>query len=84
MRDWLKTNQADRNLLIAAQQAEPNGWRPWHGSYARAKRLCKNGLLKEAGISAMPPHVLYVITDEGREELAVADVVARPLSDALQ
>ncbi len=74
MRDWLITNQADRDCLKAARDSgKLNGtWRPWHGQYARAARLCKNGLLKAAGISAMPPHVVYIISDAGSEELEVA------------
>ena len=72
MRDWLTTNREDLELLEAAEREAPGTWLPWRGSYAGAKRLCKNGLLKKAGIAAMPPHVLYVVTDKGREELAVA------------
>lgn len=49
------------------------GWRPWNGFLGCAKRLEKRGLLIEAGICAMPPHVLYVITDKGRE--AIGSVV---------
>lgn len=72
MRDWLITDKPDLQLLEAAKHEFPGTWLPWRGSYARAKRLCKSGLLKEAGIAAMPPHVLYVITDKGFEELEVA------------
>lgn len=72
MRDWLITDQADREVLGAVKQAEPSTWLPWRGSYARAKRLLKQGLLQQAGIAAMPPHVLYVLTDKGREEMEVA------------
>lgn len=46
------------------------GWRPWNGFLGCAKRLEKRGLLVEAGICAMPPHVLYVITDDGMAALS--------------
>lgn len=72
MRDWLMTSMADRECLIAAQRVD-GGWRPWRGAYARARRLARTGMLKEAGIAAMPPHVLYVVTDKGAEELKVAE-----------
>lgn len=72
MRDWLITGYADQVCLKAALDAGPSAWRPWRGAYARAKRLCKNGLLLKAGIAAMPPHVVYVISDKGKEELEVA------------
>jgi len=75
-RDWLVTDRLDRQVLSAAEYEAPGAWLPWRGSYARTKRLFKMGLLKEAGIAAMPPHVLYVVTDKGREELAIADCLA--------
>ncbi|MGY3582350.1 DNA-binding PadR family transcriptional regulator [Bradyrhizobium sp. USDA 4341] len=28
--------------------------------------------MQKAGTAAMPPHILYVLTDKGREELEVA------------
>ena len=71
MRDYLKTSEKERAIL--AEAARENGsWRPWRGSYAMARRLCKAGLLKASGYSVMPPHVLYVISAEGQEELDVA------------
>lgn len=76
MRDWLVTDQADRNLLVAVQQAS-DGWLPWRGSFARVNRLWRNGLVQKAGTAAMPPHVLYVLTDKGREELEVAARLAK-------
>jgi hypothetical protein len=76
MRDWLVTDQADRNLLVAVQQAS-DGWLPWRGSFARANRLRRNGLVQKAGTAAMPPHVLYVLTDKGREEIEVAARLAK-------
>lgn len=71
MRDWLITNDKDRELLDEVRRSI-GGFRPWRGSYSRAQRLCNRGLLKKAGISAMPPHVLYVISDEGLEELKIS------------
>lgn len=79
MRDWLMTGELDRDCLHAAKREESGGngtWRPWRGMYARARRLAKDGFLKVAGTSAMPPHVLYVITDKGCEELQVAELLA--------
>jgi DNA-binding PadR family transcriptional regulator len=71
-RDWTITDIKDRAILESVAANEYRGaWRPWHGQYARAKRLVRNGLLKEAGTSAMPPHVLYVLTEKGHEELAI-------------
>lgn len=75
MRDYLLTSQLDRALLWAAKDADGNGQqtvRPWRGTAERAKRLCKKGFLKKAGITAMWPHVCYVLTDAGFEELQVA------------
>ena len=73
MRDWTITDQKDQALLREVQQRMGCGaWLPWPGSHARAKRLCKDGLLVKAGVAAMPPHVLYTLTDKGVEELAVA------------
>jgi DNA-binding PadR family transcriptional regulator len=72
MRDWLVTDAVDRDCLYAAQREGFGAWRPWRGVYSRARRLEKNGLLKKAGMSSMPPHIVYVLTDKGREELAVA------------
>lgn len=68
----LVTSIQDRALLEEVAANEYRGaWRPWRGQYTRAKRLVRSGLLKEAGTSAMPPHVLYVTTEKGREELAI-------------
>ena len=73
MRDWTVTSDKDRECLqAAANESERGAWKPWRGTYGRARRLKRQGLLKEAGIAAMPPHILYVITDYGREELQVA------------
>lgn len=75
-RDWVVTDKLDRDVLRAVSREEDancHGWRPWRGSYARAQRLAKKGLLQKAGISVMPPHVVYVMTDEGRRELLIAD-----------
>lgn len=82
MRDWLVTDQLDRDLLYAVRREEPNAWLPWRGSYSRARRLLKNGLLQKAGTAAMPPHVLYVLSDKGREEMQVAENLARKSSRA--
>jgi len=75
------TTIADRECLKAAHDAGMNAWRPWSGVYGRAARLCKNGLLLKAGISAMPPHVVYVLSPLGAEELEVAMRVATPSAD---
>jgi hypothetical protein len=75
-RDWLMTSDKDLRLLDDAKYADDSGqgtMRPVRGDYARARRLAKRGLLKKAGISAMPPHVVYVLTDLGFEELTVAN-----------
>ncbi len=63
----------DRDCLYAAareQRINGWGWRPWRGMYARASRLAKLGLLFESGISAMPPHKLYTITEKGLNAIA--------------
>lgn len=75
-RDWVVTDKLDRDLLRAVSREEDanrGAWRPWRGSYARARRLAKEGLLQKAGICVMPPYVVYVMTDEGRRELLIAD-----------
>ncbi len=82
MRDWLTTTLADRACLKAALAAGQNAWRPWRGIYGRAARLCKGGLLLKAGISAMPPHIVYVISDQGKEELEAAERLSRSSTPA--
>lgn len=67
-----KIDRLDEDCLCAAQREGFGAWRPWQGVYARARRLAKAGLLKEAGTAAMPPHVVYVITDAGRKALAAS------------
>ena len=46
-----------------------DGWLPFPGGLAAARRLQRQGLLAECGVSAMPPHVLFVVTDQGRMAL---------------
>jgi hypothetical protein len=79
-RDWLTTNALDRDCLWAAKRETDRlgggTWLPWRGMYARAQRLCKKGLLREAGTAAMSPHKLYIITVDGRDELAVAQALS--------
>ncbi len=72
MRDYLITTAKDRKILLAVASSHHGTWLPWHGAFAIAKRLAKDGLLKEAGISVNWPHVLYALTYTGREELLVA------------
>lgn len=45
-------------------------WLPPRGYYEVAETLRKFGLLADAGIAAMPPHKLYVITDAGRAAIS--------------
>mgnify|MGYP001563036002 CR=1 FL=1 len=68
----MRLDQYDLDILesSAADTDRKGTWRPWRGSYQRARNLMANGYLKEAGTCAMPPHVLYVITDFGRQQLA--------------
>lgn len=69
----MKLYRADIECLEDASRALSGGWRPYFRMHGRAKRLCRSGLLKLSGISAMPPHVLYVITDAGRAALKTAE-----------
>ena len=62
----------DIEVLRAAATGRRDTFLPWRGSFGRAARLAKAGLLREAGGSAMPPYVLYVITDSGRRTLSSA------------
>ena len=62
--------QLEKDILKAAQLSH-GGWRPWLGADYAARNLTINGFLKEAGISVMPPHTLYVITEAGEKTLAV-------------
>lgn len=63
----------DIEVLNSAASGRRDTFLPWRGSFGRAKRLAQDGLLKEAGASAMPPYVLYIITDAGRSELEKAN-----------
>jgi DNA-binding PadR family transcriptional regulator len=66
MSDKLTENEIE---VLRAVHNEHGGWRPWNGFLGCAKRLEKRGLIIEAGITAMPPHVCYVITDDGEQAL---------------
>lgn len=55
---------------LQAASVAVRSWLPDRKRIAAAKRLAKRGLLKECGISVVPPHTLYVITDAGRTALA--------------
>lgn len=47
------------------------GWRPaWRGALKQCRDLEAAGLVKECGRSAMPPHVVFVLTDEGSKAIA--------------
>lgn len=67
----MRLDKLDLDILEAADAVSDgrDTFRPWRGSYGAARNLAVNGYLKEAGICAMPPHVVYVITDFGREQL---------------
>lgn len=67
----------DIQCLEAALAEGHNAWRPWRGVYGRAQYLTGIGYLKPAGITAMPPHVCYVISDEGKMALTIADALKR-------
>jgi hypothetical protein len=55
----------DLECLEAALRAYPyETWLPWRGMFARAKQLCRRGLLRVSGSAAMPPYVTYIITPE--------------------
>lgn len=66
-----KLTDGQRTALELAAYKTTGGdtWRPQHGYYEIAEYLKRQGLLLNAGISAMPPHKLYVISDAGREAL---------------
>lgn len=83
MRDWTVTDLKDQACLKSAKRADDTGgtWLPEDGRYARARRLAKKGLLRKAGIAAMPPHVSYVLTDKGFEELQVAETLSQQLGN---
>lgn len=68
-------SRTERNQLDvlrgAAREAERGGtYRPLHGQFTAARKLKRQGYLKEAGTSAMWPHYLFVITDAGLRVLA--------------
>ena len=67
MNDTLGQNEIE---MLRDIKATHGGWRPWNGFAGRAERLAKRGLLVKAGITAMPPHVCYVITEAGEKALA--------------
>jgi hypothetical protein len=46
-----------------------------HGAASTVARLAELGYLKKAGITAMPPHVCYVISEEGNLALEIADAL---------
>ncbi len=72
VRDYLITTAKDREILLAVASSRYGTWLPWRGVVANARRLAKDGLLQEAGISVNWPHTLYALTYTGREELLVA------------
>jgi hypothetical protein len=67
----MKLDRQDIECLKAAKEAL-GGWRPWRGVYGRAKTLTSFGYLKVAGTTAMPPHVCYVISEQGDLALTIA------------
>ena len=73
----MRLNQLDYDILDAAAREGFGAWRPWYGSYGRAKTLARSGLLREAGIAAMPPHVVYVVTKLGFMALKAKDRAPR-------
>lgn len=85
MRDSTITDLKDREILNAVQERGECGWLPWRGSYSRAQRLVNRGLLRKAGVASMPPHVLYMLSDMGLEELQVVanQQVAQCQSDTI-
>ena len=67
----MKLDHKDIECLTAAA-GSVGGWRPWRGAYGRAKTLTSFGYLKPAGTTAMPPHVCYVISEQGQLALTIA------------
>ena len=70
-----KLTRADYLLLNSIELHCMSGrdtWRPYRGKYAWAERMAKQNILLECGISAMPPHKLYIVSDKGRRLLAKA------------
>jgi hypothetical protein len=65
----LTNDEKDTRLLRSAATEKRDTFQPWRGEYARAARLCRQGLLREAGICMTPPYKLYVLTDAGRAAL---------------
>jgi hypothetical protein len=55
----LRTASNDRDGVV----------KPWRGTKKAVMGLVANGYLKECGMSVMPPHKIYVITDGGRVAL---------------
>ena len=67
----MKIDKKDVECLRAALAEDGRGaWKPWRGVYGRAHQLSTNGFLLVAGMSAMPPHIVYVITDKGKLALS--------------
>lgn len=69
--DWTG-NEADPFACTGWEYAieKAPGWRPWDdAAHARAKAMEADGLVKECGIAAMPPHVVYCITRKGEDAL---------------
>lgn len=73
-RGKLKLTEAQiRALSMAEFRTDSNEtWRPDRGYWTVAEELRRSGHLADAGISAMPPHKLYVITPLGRRTLSEA------------
>jgi hypothetical protein len=67
-------SQADLILLTHVQTAEARNstFRPWHGLVGRSKKLCRQGLLQETGMSVMWPYITYGSTAAGRAALQEA------------
>lgn len=63
----------DIEVLRRAATSRTDTFRPWRGAFGRSSRLCREGYLKNAGSSVMPPYVTYVITDAGRRAIAAAE-----------
>jgi hypothetical protein len=74
----------DIECLKAARDEGLNAWRPWRGVYGRAKQLAELGYLKVAGMTAMPPHVCYVLSHEGEQALMIAAALSPTISPALR
>lgn len=68
----MRLTKEEKEILKDAALASRGGgtWHPARRTAGDATRLYRAGFLLEAGIRAIPPHTLYVISEKGRKAVA--------------